>query len=135
MYACNNPMCFVATGVCSVCSFCDLLEYRIFLYILQMMFLPNKLSSLPNIMSIHIEGLKLIDPPLFVAQESFQSMKMYMQHQATSNAPWNFLRLMIVGPPSSGKSYLSARLRNVRYQTNPPTKGVQVIIIYYFYVI
>ena len=101
-----------------------------FLYIPQMMFLPSKLSSLPKIASIHIEGLKLIDPPLFIAQESFKQMKMYMQHQVLSNTPWNFLRLMIVGPPSSGKSHLSARLRNVRYQTNPPTKGVQVIVIF-----
>jgi len=101
------------------------------LYFLQLMFLPGNLSSLPKINSIHTEGLKLIDPPLFIAQEGFESMKMYMQHQASSSASWNFLRLMIVGPPSSGKSYLSARLRNVRYQNQPPTKGVQVTVFFY----
>lgn len=76
--------------------------------------------------SIHIDGLKLIDPPLFIAQQGFQSMKKYMKQRTDASASWNFLQLVIVGPKNSGKTYLSARLRNIKFNNTGPTKGVQV---------
>lgn len=88
--------------------------------------LPTELCSLPNLSSIHIEGLKLISPPLLLAQQGFQSIKKYMKQQAEATAPWNFLQLVIVGPANSGKTYLSARLRDIKFHNTGPTKGVQV---------
>jgi len=76
--------------------------------------------------SIHIDGLKLIDPPLFIAQQGFQSINKYMKQKAEANTSWNCLRLVIVGPEKSGKTFLSARLRDVKFQNPGPTKGVQV---------
>ena len=76
--------------------------------------------------SVHVDGLKLIDPPLCIAQQGFPAMKRYMQQREEASAPWNFLQLIVVGPKSSGKSHLSARLRDVKFINTGPTKGVQV---------
>ena len=94
--------------------------------IFQITTLPADLFSLPKMSSIHIDGLKLIDPPLYIAQQGFQSMKKYMQQREEASAPWNFLKLVIVGPKGSGKTRLSARLRDVKFVNTGPTKGVQV---------
>ena len=82
--------------------------------------------------SIHIDGLKLIDPPLFLAQQGFQMMKKYMRQQADASTSWNFLQLVIVGPKNSGKTYFSARLRNTKFNNTGPTKGVQVSGLFLF---
>ena len=96
------------------------------IYASQITTLPAKLYFLPNMHSIHIDGLKLIDPPLYIAQQGFQSIKKYMQQREEASAPWNFLQLVIVGPKSSGKTHLSARLRDVKFVNTGPTRGVQV---------
>lgn len=88
--------------------------------------LPTELCSLPNMNNIQIDGLKLIDPPLIIAQQGFDSIKQYMRQRAEASAPWNYLQLVIVGPKDSGKTHLSARLRDVKFNNPGPTKGVQV---------
>ena len=95
-------------------------------HIFQITSLPAELYSLPRMNSIHIDGLKLVDPPLFIAQQGFQSVKKYMQQRTEAGAPWNFLQLFIVGPEGSGKTHLSARLRDVKFIKTGPTKGLQV---------
>lgn len=89
-----------------------------------------ELYSLPNMNSIHIDGLKLIDPPLLIAQQGFQATKEYMKQRVKASAPWNFLQLVIVGPKHSGKTHLSTRLRDVKFTNPGPTKGVQVSMRY-----
>jgi leucine-rich repeat kinase 1 len=87
--------------------------------------LPTELGLLAHLHTLVIKDLPLTDPPSPIPSLSTQTILSYLQFKHKSAQSITSMRVVVVGPESSGKTSLIMRLKGESGQTTA-TKGLEV---------
>lgn len=79
-----------------------------------------------HLTSLSVDPHSLQDPPPFIAKRGPVEILRYLHLKKQAGQVWNSLRVVVVGPQSSGKSILIAKIKEDKAVPSGPTKGLEV---------
>lgn len=94
--------------------------------------LPGEISNLVKLLYLDLEGNPLEIPPPEIANafKNINSIRIYFKDLEEQGESYIYeAKLLLVGEPGAGKTSLSEKLRNPKYELNPTepmTKGIDV---------
>lgn len=95
-------------------------------------FLPPQLVQYSrDIISINVDGLKLISPPMSEVRRGSALILCYLNSQLRNAVNYRHMRLMLVGSCAVGKTTLVARLKGGSLPKNLSTVGIDLSVFSY----
>ena len=92
---------------------------------------PQLVQYSRDIISINVEGLKLISPPMREVRRGTGYIRCYLNSQLRNAVHYRHMQLMLVGSCAAGKTTLVARLKGGSLPKNLSTVGIDLSMFSY----